>query len=143
MESETRREKAMALHRQGYNCAQSVVLAYEDLLPLDKEALAKLSSSFGGGIGGLREVCGAVSGMAIVLGFLYGNADPADRAAKGEHNARIQELAGKFRERNGEIVCKRLLGLEPVPGKELKKRPCGEYVGDAAEFLEEYISAHS
>ena len=133
----------MALHRQGYNCSQSVVLAFEDLLPLDQEPLANLSSSFGGGIGGMREVCGAVSGMAMVLGFLYGNADPADRAAKGEHNARIQELAGKFRDRNGEIVCKRLLGLEPVPGKELKKRPCGEYVGDAAEFLEEYISAHS
>ncbi len=143
MEESSRREKAMALHRQGYNCAQSVVLAYEDLLPLDQETLTKLSSSFGGGIGGMREVCGAVSGMAMVLGFLYGNADPVDRAAKGEHNARIQELAGKFRERNGEIVCKRLLGLEPVPGKELKKRPCGEYVGDAAEFLEEYISAHS
>ncbi len=143
MEESSRREKAMALHRQGYNCAQSVVLAYEDLLPLDQETLTKLSSSFGGGIGGMREVCGAVSGMAMVLGFLYGNADPVDRAAKGEHNARIQELAGKFRERNGEIVCKRLLGLEPVPGKELKKRPCGEYVGDAAEVLEEYISAHS
>ena len=133
----------MALFREGYNCAQSVVLAYEDLLPLDRETLAKLSASFGGGISGMREVCGAVSGMAMVLGFLYGNSDPSDRVAKGEHYARVQELAGKFRERNGEIVCKRLLGLEPVPGRELKKRPCGEYVGDAAEFLAEYISSHS
>lgn len=143
MDTIGRREKAMALHGQGYNCAQSVVLAFEDLLPLDGETLARLSASFGGGIGGMREVCGAVSGMAMVLGFLYGNSDPKDRAAKGEHSARVQALAGKFRERNGEVVCKRLLGLEPVPGKELKKRPCGEYVGDAAEFLEEYISSHS
>lgn len=143
MENVSRREKAMALFREGYSCAQSVVLAYEDLLPLDRETLAKLSASFGGGIGGLREVCGTVSGMAMVLGFLYGNADPTDRTAKSEHYARVQELAGKFRERNGEIICKRLLGLEPVPGRELKKRPCSEYVGDAAEFLAEYISAHS
>lgn len=143
MENTSRREKAMTLHSEGYNCAQSVVLAFEDLLPLDKESLAKLSSSFGGGIGGMREVCGAVSGMAMVLGFLYGNRVPGDRVSKAEHNSRVQELAGKFKERNGEIVCRRLLGLEPVAGKELKKRPCGEYVGDAAEFLEEYISANS
>ena len=143
MENTSRREKAMALHREGYNCAQAVVLAFADMLPLDNKTLAKLSSSFGGGIGGMREVCGTVSGMAVVLGFLYGNPDPRDRIAKSEHNARIQELTGEFRERNGDIVCRRLLGLEAVPGKELKKRPCGEYVGDAAEFLEEYISAHS
>ena len=143
MEEVSRREKAMALHREGYNCAQAVVLAFEDLLPADHETLAKLSSSFGGGIGGMREVCGTVSGMAMVLGFLYGNPVPGDRAAKAEHSARVQELAGKFRERNGDIVCRRLLGLEQVPGQALKKRPCGEYVGDAAEFLEEYISSHS
>lgn len=143
MESNTRREKAMALHREGYNCAQAVVLAFEDMLPADKETLAKLSSSFGGGIGGMREVCGTVSGMAMVLGFLYGNSDPGDRTAKSAHNARVQELARRFRERNGDIVCRRLLGLEPVPGKTLQKRPCSEYVGDAAEFLEEYISANS
>ena len=143
MDIASRREKAMALHKEGYNCAQAVVLAFEDLLALDRETLAKLSSSFGGGIGGMREVCGTVSGMAMVLGFLYGNSDPSDRTAKAEHSARVQALAGKFRERNGDIVCRRLLGLEPVPGKTLKKRPCGEYVGDAAEFLEEYISANS
>ena len=143
MDTASRREKAISLHSEGYNCAQAVVLAFEDLLPLDRETLAKLSSSFGGGIGGMREVCGTVSGMAMVLGFLYGNSVPSDRAAKAEHSARVQELAGKFRERNGDIVCRRLLGLEPVPGKTLKKRPCSEYVGDAAEFLEEYISAIS
>ena len=143
MENKSRREKAMALHGEGYNCAQSVMLAFEDMLPLDRQTLAKLSSSFGGGIGGMREVCGAVSGMAMVLGFLYGNFIPGDKASKAEHSARVQELAGKFRERNGDIICRRLLGLETVPGKELRKKPCGEYVGDAAEFLEDYISSQS
>ena len=143
MEELSRKEKALALFKQGYNCAQSVVLAFEDLLPADRETLARLSSSFGGGMGGMREVCGTVSGMAMVLGFLYGNSVPGDRAAKAEHAARVQELAGKFRGRNGDIICKRLLGLESVPGKTLVKRPCSEYVCDAAEFLEEYISAHS
>ena len=143
MENVSRREKAVALHAEGYNCAQSVVLAFEDLLPAERDTLAGISSSFGGGIGGMREVCGAVSGMAMVLGFLYGSPVPGDKAAKADHNARIQSLTGEFRERIGDIICRRLLGLEAVPGQALNKKPCAEYVGDAAEILEKYISSHS
>lgn len=147
----TRKEAAMANFTNGYNCSQSVVLAFADLLPVDRENLLKLSSSFGGGIGRLREVCGSFSGIAIILGLLYGYDGNESGDVKKEHYARIQELAHKFEERNGSIVCRELLGLnvkhdEPVPEKRseeyYKKRPCAELVGDAAEILEEYLDAN-
>lgn len=144
-----RKEKGMEYFTQGYNCAQSVVLAFEEMLPLDKDTLAKMSCPFGGGMGRLREVCGAVSGMFTVLGFLYGSDDPSDNAAKGKVYERVQELAGQFEARNGSIVCRKLLGLDvereaPTPqartSEYYKKRPCKELVGDAIEILEEYIA---
>ena len=144
----TKKERAMELFTQGYNCAQSVVLAFADELEMDEAALAKLSSSFGGGLGRMREVCGAVSGMAIVAGLRSGYADPADNAAKAEHYARIQAMAKQFEEANGSIVCRELLGLSqkhdrPEPSARsadfYKKRPCRELVGLAAEILEAQI----
>ncbi len=147
-----RRERAMHLFLEGYNCSQSVVLAYADLLEMDAETLAKSTSSFGGGMGRLREVCGAVSGMFMVAGFLYGYSDPGDYAAKSEHYARIQELASLFEQKNGSIVCRELLGLdhkrdqsEPSKrsGEYYRKRPCAQLVGDAAQIFEEYVRDHS
>lgn len=146
----TRREHAMQLFEEGYNCAQSVFLAFEDLHGIDRETAARLSSSFGGGMGRLREVCGAVSGMFMTAGVLYGYDDPKASTEKSEHYGRIQELAKAFEEKNGSIVCRELLGLEvkretPVPeartAEYYKKRPCKELVGDAAEILEAYIKA--
>lgn len=143
-----RRELAMDYFKKGYNCAQSVVLAFEDTVSIDKNELTKLASSFGAGMGRLREVCGAVSGMFMVAGLLYGYDDPNDAKGKEEHYERIQELAKKFEEKNGTIVCRNLLGLNvqhdsPKPeartNEYYKKRPCAELVGDAAEILEEYI----
>ena len=145
----TKKERAMALFTQGYNCAQSVVLAFADELDADEATLARLSSSFGGGLGRMREVCGAVSGMAIVAGLLYGYDDPADGQAKAAHYERIQTLAKKFEAENGSIICRELLGLNrkhdaPVPEARsadfYKKRPCRELVGMAAEILDEYIN---
>ncbi|MCR5846676.1 MAG: C-GCAxxG-C-C family protein [Lachnospiraceae bacterium] len=145
----TRKEKAMNYFKEGFNCSQSVVLAYSDMLDADESFLLKLSSSFGGGLGRLREVCGAVSGMAIVTGILYGYDDSSSKEDKAEHYKRIQELAHEFEKRNGSIVCRELLGLnvkhdEPTPeartAEYYKKRPCVELVGDAAEILEEYIN---
>lgn len=144
----TRRELAMQLFEEGYNCAQSVFIAFDDLHGIDRETAAKLSSSFGGGMGKLREVCGAVSGMFMTAGVLYGYDDPKASVEKSEHYARIQELAKAFEEKNGSIICRELLGLEtkreaPVPeartAEYYKKRPCKELVGDAAEILEDYI----
>lgn len=144
----TRKEAAMDYFMKGYNCSQSVVLAFEDLLPVDKNTLSKMASSFGGGMGRLREVCGAVSGMFMVAGLLYGYDGPETGDIKAGHYARIQELAHRFEKKNGSIVCRELLSLktlrdEPVPEKRTneyyRKRPCPELVGDAAGILEEYI----
>lgn len=142
-------ERAEMLFKQGYNCAQAVFIAFCDEMNIDEETAAKLASSFGGGMGRMREVCGAVSGMFMVAGMLFGYADPEAGVEKKEHYARIQELAGEFKQQNGSIICRELLGLEkkentepdPTPrtGEFYKKRPCGELVGIAAEIMEKYI----
>ena len=148
----TRGEKAEALFLEGYNCAQAVVIAFEDVLPYDRETLAKLSSSFGGGMARLREVCGSVSGMFMVAGFLYGYDDPKTKEEKAEHYARIQKLAADFTEQNGSIVCRELLGLTekkqaPTPEERTteyyKKRPCKSLIGMAAEIMDQYIKDYS
>lgn len=144
----TRKEQAMTLFESGYNCSQAVALAFKDLVDIDEKTLAKLSLSFGGGVGRMREVCGAVSGAAIVLGLLYGNDEPG--VGKGEHYARVQEVAKRFEADNGSIVCRELLklnnGTHSAPEPEArtkeyyKKRPCNQLVGYMAEILEEYIN---
>ena len=144
----THPERAVELFKQGFNCAQSVVGAFCEEVGLDFETAIKLSSSFGGGMGRLREVCGAVSGMFMIAGLKYGYSDPLDKTAKAEHYQRIQELAKRFREENGSIVCRELLGLDkriesPVPDDRTKeyyqKRPCIELVAQAAEILDHFI----
>lgn len=141
-------QKAMDLFKEGFNCSQSVFLAFEDLYQLDRKTALRLSSSFGGGMGRLREVCGAVSGMFMTVGVLYGYDDPKDYEAKKDHYERIQQLAKEFESRNGSIVCRQLLGLGegkdvPAPEKRndeyYKKRPCAELVGIAAAIMEQYI----
>jgi C_GCAxxG_C_C family probable redox protein len=103
-----REELAVNYFKLGYNCCQSVVLAYKDILNMDENTLLKLSSSFGGGMGRLREVCGAVSGMFIVAGLLYGYTDITDKNKKTEHYSLIQYLASEFEKKNGSIVCRKL-----------------------------------
>lgn len=145
----TRREAAIANFMKGYNCSQSIVLAFEDMLPVDKTILSKMASSFGGGMGRLREVCGSVTGMFMVVGLLYGYDGPETSQVKADHYARIQELAHRFEEKHGSIVCREMLGLNvrhdiPVPeartAEYYKKRPCAEIIGDAAEILEQFIN---
>jgi len=147
----TRGEKAEALFLEGYNCAQAVVIAFEDLHGLDRETAAKLSSSFGGGMARLREVCGSVSGMFMVAGLLYGYDNPKAKEEKAEHYARIQKLAADFTAEHGSIVCRDLLGLtekkqEPTPEERTeayyKKRPCKELIGRAAEIMDNYIKEY-
>ncbi len=144
-----RKEQAMKNFKEGYNCAQAVVLAFEDLYEIDKKTALSLSSSFGGGMGRLREVCGSVSGMFLVAGLLYGYDEPGAADKKAEHYARIQHLASEFEKRNGSIVCRELLGLSvkrepPTPEARTeeyyKKRPCMELIGMAAEIMENYIA---
>ncbi len=145
----TRREAAMANFLKGYNCSQAIALAFADLVPIDESTLLKMASSFGGGMGRLREVCGSVSGMFMIAGLLYGYDGPETGEVKTEHYVRIQELAKRFEEKHGTIICREMLGLSvrhdtPVPEARTKeyyqKRPCAEIIGDAAEILEQFIN---
>lgn len=147
----THSELAMAHFKEGYNCSQSVFMAFCDEYEMDFEVALKISSSFGGGMGRLREVCGAVTGMFMVAGMIYGYADPKDHNSKTEHYNRIQYLAKEFDEKNHSIICRELLGLDtgknsPVPelrtAEYYKKRPCIELVGMAADIMENYIKEH-
>ncbi len=140
-------KKAAELFRQGYNCSQAVCAAFCDVSGLDEKTALMLSSSFGGGMGRMREVCGAVSGMFMVAGQLYGYSDPCDNQAKKEHYALIQSMAAKFKEQNGSIICRELLGIAPdgpVPTERnaefYKKRPCVELVAMCAQIMDETIA---
>lgn len=143
----TKGEIAKNLFLQGYNCAQAVVGAFCEDYGYDMQTATKLVSGFGGGMGRLREVCGAVSGMFFVLNMVYGYNDPKADAEKKALYSRIQQLAHSFEEENGSIICKELLGLThrstPTPDKRneayYKKRPCAELVKFAADLLCEYL----
>ena len=142
--------QAAELFLSGSNCAQAIVVAFCDVTGLDETFAAKLSCSFGGGMGRMREVCGAVSGMLMVAGLLYGYDDPGEKDChKKAHYKLVQELAGKFREEIGSIVCREILknppsDPEPTPWTEefYKQRPCARMVMTAARILDEYIAAH-
>ena len=153
---EERVERAKRLFKEGgYNCCQAVVLAYNDLFDLGDETAAAISSGFGGGMGRMREVCGTVSGMTILAGLMKPASDPSVKDWRTANYALVQKMAGEFRNMNGSIVCKELLGLVPMGSgspapKEspepsdrtpeyYKKRPCEELVGIAARIVGENI----
>lgn len=112
----SRRETAIALFKEGYSCAQAVLLAFSDLTGLSEEQAALVSSSFGAGMGKLREVCGAVSGMLMAAGLIKGYAQPGDPAAKAAHYRFVQELANAFKAKNGSIICRELLSGQGFRG---------------------------
>ena len=141
--------KAAELFVQGYNCAQAVAVSFCDVTGLDEKTTARMVSPYGGGMGRLREVCGAVSGMLFVLGYLYGydNSD-ADETKKALYE-QVQGLAGQFREKCGSIICRELLNnppSDPNPSPRTadyyKERPCALLVKTAADLLDEFIAAH-
>ena len=141
--------KAAELFLSGYNCAQSVAVAFCDVTGLTEKQAAKMSSAFGGGMGRMREVCGAVSGMLMVLSFLYGYDTPGDDVSKKVLYTQVQELAGKFREENGSIICREILKnppSDPAPtprtAEFYARRPCAKMVYDAVDILESYIAKH-
>jgi C_GCAxxG_C_C family probable redox protein len=146
----TREERARENFLKGYNCAQAVLLAFEDKLglPVDTDTLARLAAPFGGGMGRLREVCGAVSGMLMVDGILRGYSDAEAKDEKTETYARVQKLAARFREECGSIICRELIeeknDTAPTPSARTaeyyKKRPCAELVALAAKILDEDLT---
>ena len=142
----THSEKAAELFMQGYNCAQAVAVAFCDVTGLEEKFTAKTISGFGGGMGRLREVCGAVSGMFFVLGNLYGYDAQDDDGAKMQLYSQVQELAAKFREQNGSIICREILKnppSDPAPtprtAEYYAKRPCVRMVMTAADLMDKFI----
>ena len=137
------------LFLKGYNCAQAVVVAFTDVTGLDESFSARLSSSFGGGMGRMREVCGAVSGMLMVLSILYGYDTPGDDESKKRLYTEVQALAGKFREEVGAIVCREILKNPPSDPNPTPRtaefyaiRPCAKMVMTAARLMEEFMEEH-
>lgn len=149
----TKREKAIELFLEGYNCAQSVFGAFAEDLGMDFETAVKFSSAFGGGMGRLREVCGAVSGMFMVLSVKEGYTSPTDKDAKMELYKKVQDLAAEFKAKNSDTyICRELLqnvattkGHEPEDRtpEYYKHRPCAKFVGDAAEIIDEYLKRNN
>ncbi len=133
----------------GYNCSQAVLLAFCEDFGLEKETALKISEPFGGGMGRMREVCGTVTGMFMVLGLAMGNSDAKDGSTKKNVYKSVQELAEKFKQDNGSIICRELLGFQKnnkesyVPSERTteyyKKRPCPELCKYAADILEDYL----
>ena len=145
----TKSEKAVELFHTGYNCAQSVFCAFCEDFGMDFETGLKLSSSFGGGMGRLREVCGAVSAMFMIAGLKYGYTEPNNDIIKQAHYERIQNLAAKFEEKHKTIICREILGLPkgkdtPVPSKRTEEyyqtRPCEKCIADAAQIIADFIA---
>lgn len=142
-----RADRAEALFRQGYNCSQAVFGAFADVLGMSIEDATRLASPFGAGFGKLREVCGAVSGMTMIAGQLKGYSDPTDKDGKIALYNMIQKMCAEFESREGSIICRTLLNLQP--GEDLpepavrtedyyRTRPCIGACRAAAEIVEKY-----
>lgn len=142
-------ERAVALFKSGYNCSQSVFAAFCDKFGMPQELALKVSAGLGGGVGRMREVCGAMSGAAMLAGMVYGATDGSDREAKALTYEKVQEIAAEFKKTNPSIVCRELLGLSkkaPTPSNPeertaeyYKKRPCVQIVEDAAKAAEKIL----
>ena len=142
-----RAERAKAYFQDGYNCSQSVFMAYADLFDLDVELASKFASSFGGGMGRMRYVCGAVSGMLMVLGFVFGYTDTESDTDKLSHYKLVQEKMRQFIGHFGSVTCSELIKTKddnfvPTPRNEefYKARPCAKYVWYCAEILQEELA---
>lgn len=146
---EDRIQKAIELFKSGYNCSQSVVAAFADRYGFTQEQALRMSASFGGGIGRMRETCGAACGLFLLAGLETGATEAADREGKAANYALVQELAAEFKKRNGSLICSELLGLkkkDPVSSvpeertaQYYAKRPCSKMVEEAARIWVEYL----
>jgi C_GCAxxG_C_C family probable redox protein len=137
-------DKAVSLFKSGYNCSQAVFMAYSELYGIDIQTAAKIATSFGGGMGRLREVCGAVSGMFIILGLQYPYTNPQDKSSKNANYKAVQEVAQQFKNEMGSYICADLLKIKHVPQNPVsetrseayyKSRPCTRCVAVAAEIV--------
>lgn len=150
---EEKAAKAIELFKEGYNCSQSVAGAWADYYEIAPDVLMKLATSFGAGIGRMRETCGAACGMFILAGLETGCTDPSNPSGKSNNYKAVQELAASFKEANGSINCAELLGLREIKEDKIthvpqertpeyyKKRPCVEMVESAARIYGRFLAA--
>lgn len=145
---EDRIEKAVELFKSGFNCSQSVVAAFADMYGFTEEQALRMSASFGGGIGRMRQTCGAACGMFLLAGLEKSAIDGKDRESKAANYELVQELAEEFKKRNGSMICAELLGLKKPEGSAMPearteqyyvKRPCAKMVEEAARIWVEYL----
>ena len=141
-------DRAYAAFFKGYNCCQSVAVAFAEEMGMTEKQALQISAGFGGGFGRMREVCGAFSGITLVLGALYGSDDPAKKTALYTD---VQALAAAYNGGPNTLICRELLGLQQAEGSPVasprtpeyyKKRPCPELCRVAADIMAEYIAAH-
>ena len=149
---EARAEQAVNYFKSGYNCAQAVYMAYADLFGMDPKTAALIAAPMGAGIGRMREVCGTVSGAALVAGLAIPCDNPHDLDSKTRCYALVQQVAERFRQENGSIICRELLGIAPIKESPVpsprtdsyyKKRPCVELVRMSATFIGEALKGLS
>ncbi len=141
----THSEKARALFLSGCSCSQAVFAAFADDFGMDQDTALRLASSFGGGMGGMRETCGAVSGMLMVAGLKWGYSEVSDLKKKTAHYARVRSLIEEFKAEHTTIVCRELLAhlgelkMDPSArtAEYYKVRPCVMFVETAARLLDE------
>lgn len=148
MELEERIGKAVELFKSGFNCSQSVVVAFADMYGFTEEQALHMSASFGGGIGRMRMTCGAACGLFMLAGLEKCALEGKDRASKAENYALVQRLAEEFKKRNGTLTCAELLGLKKPEGSSMPeertaqyyaKRPCPRMVETAARIWVEHL----
>ena len=148
-EIDKRVEKAIALFKQGFNCSQAVCAACADLYGMDEEVALRVAASFGGGIGRMRQTCGAACGIFLLAGLEKGSAVAGDAEGKKQNYALVQSLAEKFKQENGSLICSELLGIAPKPQDPApearteayyRKRPCVEMVASAVRIYLESLT---
>lgn len=152
-ELEKRVERAVENFMQGYGCCQSVVAAFADLYGLDNTLAIKIAAGFGGGVGRLRMMCGAVSGIVMLVGLDCGQTEGSDREGKSACYKVVQDLLAKSKAENGSLICAEILGLNghekaacsyvasPRTAEYYKNRPCAAKVESAARIFANYLKA--
>jgi C_GCAxxG_C_C family probable redox protein len=142
-----RSEKALQLYSDGFNCAQSVITSFADVLGVNEETAKRMSAGFGGGMGRLQETCGAATGAFMVIGFLRGKYKEGDDESNERTNKLIQEFSKRFTEAHGSVNCKALInfdigneeGLKEAKEADVFNKKCSYFVKTAVELLEDIL----
>jgi len=140
-------DQAVSCFKSGFSCSQAILSTYAEQLGLNKDIALKISGTFGGGMAGMAETCGAVTGAFMVIGLKYGKIRPEDEESKRKAYALVKDFVKRFKEKNSSIICKELLGCDisaPEGAKIFKDKNlintlCSQFVKDAAEIIEKIL----